>query len=228
MRVQDFFGALGPGSAGKTKPDPLDRPIPLDWLGAIDAELELDVRRVEDSPVSVRNATATGTLSDGRLALSPWRATLAGTPVRGDLSIVPSEDGAEFGVAAETERLDLGDVLGQLEAGRQVQGNVADLTLAGSSRGRTLRALLQGADLNLKTQRGRITSGDDEAEKPWTLDITAAEIAVNQGQPIKISVDGKYRAVPLALVADTMGWWLAGLDPALLIQALLDEPADIH
>ncbi len=203
-QLRDFFGAPDPSSLDKAKPHALDRPIPLEWLGAIDAQLDLDVRSVADSLVPIRDAATTGTLSDGRLALSPLRATLGGIPVRGDLTIVPSEDGAEFGLAAEADTLDLGDVVELLEPGGHVQGNLEDLTLAVSSRGRTLREVLRGADLNLRTQRGRIISGDDEAETRWTFDITGAEIAANRAQPTRINVDGKYRAVPLALAAETM------------------------
>ncbi len=204
MQLRDLFATPDQRPVDQPKRGLLDRPLPLDWLAAIEAELELDVQRVVDSPVPIRNAAATITLSGGSLALSPWRATLAGTPVAGDLTLVPAGDGAECRLAAETERLDLGDTLAQPERGSQIRGSVEDLTLTMTSRGHTLRALLQGTDFNLKTQSGRITSGDAKAGRPWTFDIAAAEIAAKKAQPIKISVEGDYRDKRFALVADTV------------------------
>jgi hypothetical protein len=204
LLLGDLSAAPDPASSDQTKPDALDRPFPLDWLAAIDAELELDVGHVMDSPVPVRNATATAKLSGGELALSPWRATLAETPAAGALRVVRVEDAAEIRFTARTQRLDLGHVLGQLEGGGQIRGNVEELTLAVSGRGPTARALLQDADLSLKARKARITSGDDTPEKPWTLDIAAAEIGARAAQPTTISAAGEYRGIPLELSAETM------------------------
>lgn len=203
--IPELFTGTEPGTMDKkATPAPLDRPVPLDWLAAIDAELELDVQQIMDSPVPIRNAVATARLSNGRLTLSPWRASLAGAPVTGELTISPAEGGAEFGLAAGIEQLDLGEVFDTLEPGREVEGSLENLTLSVSTRGHTLRALLQGAELNLKTQTGRISSADDKAGMTRTLDITAVEIGTKQAGPMRVEAEVEYQGVPLALIAETM------------------------
>ncbi|MDJ0890848.1 MAG: AsmA family protein [Gammaproteobacteria bacterium] len=204
MRIQDLFVATDRGSVDKTQPDVLDRPVPLDRLAAIDAELELDVHGVLDSPVPIGQVAAHVKLSSGRLSLSPWRGTLAGTPVTGDLTLGRAEDGAELRLAANTKRLDLGEVLAKLEAADGAQGSVEELSLTLSSHGPTIRALLQGADLSLKSETGRITLGDDKAEEPWSFHITAAEIGAKPAGPVRVSVEGEYRDAPVTLAAETM------------------------
>ena len=61
-----------------------DRPIRLDWLKDIDAQLELNVKRVADSPISVENIRSAVTLSNGKLS-APFRGVLAGASVDGQI-----------------------------------------------------------------------------------------------------------------------------------------------
>lgn len=199
---QDLSAGPRPRTAGRPELDVLDRPVPLDWLAAIDAELELDVQRVIGAAVPVRNAVTTAKLSGRGLTLSPWRATLAGTPVTGNLAITLGERAPTLRLTAQARRLDLGDLLRQLAADAPIQGRLEDLTLAVNSRGRTVRTLLKGANLSLKTQRGRVSSGNDKPGTPWSIDIAAAEIEARRDQPIAIRVDGKHRDTPFALTTN--------------------------
>jgi len=203
-RIQDFFAAPAPRPAGKRAATFLDRPVPLDWLASIDTELELTVRRVLGGPVHIRSAAAVVKSHQGGLTVSPMRATLAGTPMRGVLSIALGDPAPEIRLAAQADRLELRSLLEQLGAGTPIQGGADNVSLAVTSRGNTIRALAQRADLRLKMQRGRIRSGDDQAGQRWTLDIAAAEIVAKKAQPIRISVNGNYRAKPFALVTETV------------------------
>jgi uncharacterized protein involved in outer membrane biogenesis len=201
LHVQDLFAASAASPADNTKPDALDRPIPLDWLVSMDAELALDVGRVRGGPVPIRNATVTAKLSNGRLAISPLRATLAGAPVTGDLSLALEQDAPAIRLAARSKQIDLGKLF---EASAQIQGRAEDLTLSLRSRGRTMRSLLRRANLSLKMQSGRIVYTHEKVGKPRELEISAAEIVAREAQPLRLSLDGEYRAMPLSLVLDTV------------------------
>ena len=202
LRVQDLATASDP--AARKQADALNRPLMLDWLSGVDTELALEIRRVVGSPVPIRNATATAKVTDGRLTLAPTRLTLAGTPVEGGLTLGLVQGRAQIGLTAQTRRLDVGQTLKQLEAGKNISGNLEDLKLAVNSRGSSLRALLERADFSLKTRKGLIRSGDARAAEPWSIHIKAAEMKAREAQPISVNLDGRYREEPLVLTAQIL------------------------
>ncbi len=205
LRAEDLVVTADPPQAEKRLPDALDRPISLDWLTKTDAELELEIRRVVDTPVPLRNVTATARLLGGRLTLSPAGATLAGIPLQGSLTVSRGDDGADIGLTARADGVDLGELLDQLESKAALRGHANGVTLAMTSRGQTMRALLQGADLSLQTQRTLLTVAEQQAKEPWQFDISAATLSTRPALPVTITVDGEYRSKPFALSMDTIG-----------------------
>lgn len=202
LYMQDFLATATPNPADDAKPAFLDQLIPLGWMAAMDAELALDIEHVLGSPVSIDNAALTAKLSNGELSVSPLRARLAGIPLTGDLAITVGEEAPAFSLATQTRRLDVQAILEPLGVSMPVQGNTENVTLTVNSRGRTLRKLLQRADVSLTAQGGHILFDTAEAEAPWSFKVAAAEIIAKAAQPISISVDGVFRDMPLTLVVD--------------------------
>jgi len=181
----------------------LDRPVPLDWMAAIDAELALDIRRIQGGPVSIDDIAVTATLADSELTLAPVRATLDNIPLTGELAIALREEAPAIRLAAQTERLDLSAIRKRLGETMPVQGDAENLRLAANSRGRTPRQLWQHLDFSLKTQGGHVTLGDAQAGQAFDFQVTTAKVEAREAQPISINVDAKHRSVPLALALET-------------------------
>jgi len=202
MHIQELLTPPEPND--QTQPDPLDRPLLLEWLTAIDARLELVVQRVEDSPVPIRNAAVTTTLNSGELVLSPWRATLFETPITGQFVLAEAEGAAKINLTAEAEQLDLGHMLRELGSSSPVQADIQNLALSLNSQGNTLRTLLRDAKVNVETGQADIRSEADNTRLPWIFEITQAELAATEAQPTRVSVEGTFRGAPLTLLAETV------------------------
>ena len=201
LHVQELFATSKRNSGNDSKRDVLDRSIQLDWLTAMDAELEIDIGRVLGSAMSIGNTVATVKLDNGRLTVSPLQATFAGSAITGDLSVVLGNDVPAIKLNANSTGLDLGKVLGELEVSKKIRGNLGNLSFAVASRGNTIRSLLRSADLSLKTGEGTILYGEDKVEE---VKIAAAEIEVKEAMPVRLSVEGKFRAMPVALDVNTV------------------------
>ncbi len=115
LNIQELFANSEGSSANEAKPDFLDRPIAVDWLSAIDAEIEFDIKSVLGSPLPVADLAGTFKLKSGGLSVSPLQATLAGTPVTGDLSVILGKDAPAIRLTAASKGIDLGKIFEELE-----------------------------------------------------------------------------------------------------------------
>ncbi len=202
LHIRDFLIKSNSSSADGTRLHVLDRPLSLNWIKAIDADLELDIGRILGVPVAVENAMTTFRLGGGRLHLAPLQATLTGIPLSGSFTIDPTLEAPAIRVATQTGRLDLGSMLERLEVNVPIRGNADSLTLALNSRGHTLRTLLRHADVTLEARGGRITAHESDAENPWTLAVTGARLEAREAAPVRVRLEGETRGIPLSLALD--------------------------
>ena len=65
----------------------LDRPIKLDWLKDFDTKLDLDVKRVADSPIAVEKVRSAVTVANGNLN-AQFRGRVAAAPIEGNIRLI--------------------------------------------------------------------------------------------------------------------------------------------
>ncbi len=202
LHLEELVAAPDPDPAVGTKPALLDRPLPPDWLDAVDVDFALDVGRISGGPVPIRDAALRVTLKDQELSVSPFKMTLSDARMTGDLSVALRDGAPAVRFAAQAQGLDLTRVLRRLEPDAQVQAGAEKLKLAVTSRGNTLRKLLGHADFRLDLEGGQVTYRGAGAKRTWDLAIASGEIGARGGGPLKFNLEGSYGAMPLTLRVD--------------------------
>lgn len=139
----DLSGVAG-GSAAKGTADPLDRPLPLDLLTAVDLRMELAAARLVVAGIAVDAATATATLADGVLTLDPVAGRVAEGPVTGRIALDAGKHPAQLALAASASGMAMGTLYRALTGEALVEGR-GDAVLDLRGTGTTPRALLGSA-----------------------------------------------------------------------------------
>jgi uncharacterized protein involved in outer membrane biogenesis len=154
--------ALAPpgGTEADAKPGPFvipDQPLPLDGLGAVDADLELDVGNVALKPgLELTSLKGTVKVAEGRLTLAPFGAGLSG----GSLSLDLRLGGGAMKAKGTARSIDFGRLLKTLAVSEEVTGNLdAGFDLRGS--GNSPRALASSLNGHAEIGRGQGTIDND-------------------------------------------------------------------
>lgn len=191
-------GGAAPETAGPERVFP-DDPLPLDGLGAVDLDLTLKVASLAGAPVSVEAVEARVGLDNGVLAVKPLRATVAGSPVEGELHIDTRRGAPGLRLAARAAALDLGRLLAEAGVTGLFEGNArasADLSGSGASMAELMAGL--DGDIRIVAGNGRLkTQAFDaavgganallgtlfEGRKEWTVvNCAVASVGIGKGR----------------------------------------------
>ncbi len=130
-----------------------DAPLSLDGLKAVDLDLALSIGALAGYPVSAGALEARVSLDNGALAIAPFRATLAGSPVEGAFHLDASQAVPRVRLAARADRVDLGRLLKETGVTGLFEGQVkASAEFTGA--GRSVAALMAGLDGGIRIVSG--------------------------------------------------------------------------
>jgi uncharacterized protein involved in outer membrane biogenesis len=173
----------------------LDRPIRLDWLGALDARVRLDVAEVPGSPVPVEKFSSDVKLEEGALAAS-IRGRVAGARLQGQVGLARRRDVPSLSVKAAIGAVDAGRILRQLKLPLVLAGTVKSLRIDGRSSGRTPRALLEQAELSVRAESDGLKGAGTILRRKVELDLAAIEAAAGKGRGVTAVLAGRLNQVP--------------------------------
>ena len=225
------LGGLRPGSAGSGPPGAAgdgakernrrpgrvfpDSPLPLDGLRDVDLDLTLSVETLTGYSVPVGAVQARISLEDGALAIEPFSATVAGSPVEGTLGLDARRAMPRLRLAARAAGFDLGRLLEDAGVTGLFEGKAwASADLAGS--GRSVAALMAGldGDIRLAGGSGRLKTaavGGAVAgvllagRRQWTIvNCAVASIGIEKGRATSrvVRIDTEYSTVAVKGAAD--------------------------
>jgi uncharacterized protein involved in outer membrane biogenesis len=200
------LNALGDPSS---KPTPktgqaglLDRPIKLDWLKAVDAKLNLNVKHVADSPLPVENVKLAVTLANGILS-APFRGKLSGAPIDGQMHLSQPENLPAVSLQAALGRIDVGQALKKLKIPDIVVGTADTVDLDGSSTGKTLRALGEKAAFNLQIKPANLSYTAEIANQTVDFQVESAKLVAQKGQALTGAFNGTLRGAAFNVEVST-------------------------
>ncbi|MGD9079353.1 MAG: AsmA family protein [Desulfobacterales bacterium] len=182
-----------PSSKTRTK-ELLGRPIKLDGLKEFDANLDLTVEQVADSPIAVADIKTTVTLTNGELN-APFRANMAGAPVDGQIQLNQSKNVPAVALKTTIEKIDVGQILKQLKISDVVIGTADAVELDGSSMGGTLRALLEKATITLQVKPAELSYIAEISNQKVDIRIESAELVMHRDQKLTGAFKGSLRGV---------------------------------
>ncbi|NIQ90253.1 MAG: AsmA family protein [Deltaproteobacteria bacterium] len=211
-------------SSKKRKDGLLDRPIKLDWLRDFDTNLDFEVKRVADSPIAVEKVRSAVKVANGNLNVS-FRGTVATAPIEGNIRLIQRRKVPNISLKADIGRIDAGQTLKQLELPEMVVGTVDGANLEGSSRGKTLHALLEQAAITLQIRPAKVNYTANFAAQKVDVTFQSAEFVARQDQPVTATFTGTLQDVPFN--ATVSGVSLAGMrtiDTVLPVRVALQTP----
>jgi uncharacterized protein involved in outer membrane biogenesis len=167
----------------------LDRPIKLEGLKHFDARLDLAVKRLADSPISVADVRSTVTLMDGQLK-APFRASLAGAPVDGHIQLHPDKNLPAVSLKGRIGHIDVGQTLKQLKLPGIIAGTAEAIVLDASSKGKTLRALGGQAAVAVQIKPANLTYATEIAGQTVKIQVESAALAARRDQPLTGTFSG--------------------------------------
>ncbi|MGD8651460.1 MAG: AsmA-like C-terminal region-containing protein, partial [Desulfobacterales bacterium] len=177
------------------RPGLLDRPIKLDALNAFDARLELSVKQVADSQMPVADISSTVTLTNGELN-TPFRASITGTPVKGQIDLRQQNDISNVSFNATAEKIDAAQILKQLKMPEMVSGTIDAVALKASSTGKTLRALLEQAAFTLQLKPADLSYTFQIAGQTRDFTFSDVELAARRNEPLAAVFEGTLDGTP--------------------------------
>lgn len=119
-------------------------PLPLQDLRAMDAHMDLHVRKLDVGGLRLTNADATVQLTGGRLALKPVRALLAGGQVEGEAVFDASGKAPDLALRLVARQIDLGLIMKD-NGSDALTGGRTDARLDLRGKGDNIRALMASA-----------------------------------------------------------------------------------
>ena len=194
-------------TASKTAPQGrrtglLDRPIKLEALNAFDARLELSVKQVADSPIPLADISSTVTLTNGKIS-APFRAKLAGAPVKGQLQIEHQKNIPAVSFEATTGTIDVGQTLKQLKIPEIVSGTADTVEVEAGSMGQTLSALLAHPAFRVQLKPANLLYSIDLGDSAFDFQIKSADLAADKDQPLTGAFTGMLRGKSFNAEAST-------------------------
>ncbi len=241
--------AAGGGAKGrKGRPDRVfpDDPLPLDGLKAVDLDLTLGVEELAGSPVPVGALQARISLEDGALAVRPFSATVAGSPVEGALGLDARRAAPRLRLTARAPDLDVGRLLEEAGVTDLFEGKArVSADLAGS--GASIAAFMAGLDGNVElVGGGRVKTGVLDAavggarallgalfsgRRQWTVvNCAVASIGIEKGRAASRAalVDTGYSTVTAKGTANLASETLDLVVEPRVKSATLDIAAPLH
>jgi uncharacterized protein involved in outer membrane biogenesis len=177
------------------KAEVFDRPIRLDWLKDIDAKLELNVKRVADSPISVENIRSAVTVTNGKLS-APFRAELADALIDGQIHLTQPKNLPRVSLKAKIGRIDVGQTFKQLKLPDKIAGTADAVVLDGSSQGETLNALLKQATITLRIKPANLSYTDQIVARTINFTFDSAEFFTEKDRPVTAVFAGTLQQLP--------------------------------
>ncbi|MGD9055921.1 MAG: AsmA family protein [Desulfobacterales bacterium] len=189
------FKALSKSTSKSGSAGMLDSPLKLDALNAIDARLDLTVKDVVDSPISVTDVNSTITLTNGELN-APFRASLTGAPVKGQIDLRQRNDIANVSFNATGGKIDAAQTLKQLKMPEMVSGTADAVELTASSTGKTLRTLFEQAAFTLQIKPANLGYTLQIANQTLDFTFSGVELAARRNEPLAAVFEGTLNGEP--------------------------------
>ncbi len=173
----------------------LDAPLPLASLRTIDADLKLDVGRLQGLSIPVERLRGSAQLTGGRLQVPSLIAVVAGISMQSTLQADASQDDARLRATASASRFDLARLLKKLELEAPATGTIGQSTVTVETHGASLRNWIGNAKMSARVDPSMLKQRDGEAE----LRVDRASLLAGPDVNVRAEMRGMFREYPVEL-----------------------------
>jgi uncharacterized protein involved in outer membrane biogenesis len=141
-----------------------DKPIELEWIKKLNADVELNIARLVLAGAQYQNMHGKVEITDGVLRANPLEATLAGVTATGQYVIDVSSTPPTFSTSLTAQRVDMGEITGYWSQPPFMHAS-GDVQLELSGSGESQAAILSSATGHLRVVTSEGTAEVAQAEK---------------------------------------------------------------
>ncbi len=190
------------GPAAPRDPLDLDEPVLiLDPLRTFDAEFNVTIHEVANSPIGLRDASLKTVVADGGLT-ALMAVTVADVPFAGEIRVAPDTGGTPaVDVSLSAARADIGELARLLLNAEGVEGGFETAEVSFSARGETIRLLAESAELRSSIAAASLSYGNVAGGRPVKFTLDAADMVMPALDRSRIAARGTLLGEPFSLQA---------------------------
>lgn len=201
---------LAPPPSAKPRPDPaqpvrpmLQVPILPKGVDLTDADVAVRVKRLAGAPLDPGDMAFDGRIREGAMQPSTFAARVAGTPLRGAVSLDLRGEVPSGALWLFAENVEAGRILRELGLARDLDASVAALRIFLQARSSLLGDLLAQSALVGNVEGGRLTVRDPNTRAEVRVALERGELRADPGKPVRLDLTGAIDDIPVKLDLET-------------------------
>jgi hypothetical protein len=179
----------------------IDIPILPRGVNLADADIGIGLERVAFKRIPITNVGFATRLRDGRMAPSPWAATVADVPFAGEARLDLRGEMPEAGLTLAAGKVDIGALLRRLEIANDVAASADGLRAQATLRGSRLGELAALSSFDATLDGGRLRIAGAAGKTLADIAVREAALGAAPGGPVAVRVDGALDATPITIYA---------------------------
>jgi uncharacterized protein involved in outer membrane biogenesis len=181
----------------------IDVPILPRGIELADADVHLDLVRVELGRAELAEVELSARIRDGRLPPSPWRARVAGVPFEGRVALDLRGQVPEMSLSMSAQEVDVGALLRTLRVAEIIDERAARLHVELAGRGSSLADLLDHLSLQAHLAGGELTVRGPASRPVARIRVEEIVVGALPGEPVTVRVDGALNETPTAITVSS-------------------------
>lgn len=167
------------------------QPLPFELLTAFDAGLELKIEKVSGLEVEIDRVSTSFKLHDGDLVV-PLQLQLAGVPLTAEIGVRYGGELAEILAVANSQNVEFEQLRSLVDVPDHLTGAIGQMRATASTSGRFADDLIAHLVARIEVDDATLFLTDESAEGPLEVEFERAHIVHRTGQPLAISVNGRF------------------------------------
>jgi hypothetical protein len=199
LDVDELEHMLPPPDPKAPKKSMIELPILPTGISLFDADVDVQVKRVQMRPAPVTDVAFAGHIREGRMWPSPFSANLVGVTFSGATALDLRSDVPEASVWVAAENVDIGGLLRQLHVVKELDSRVDSLRVELIGRGSRLGEMLERSSLLAELGSGQLTLKDPNSTVKIAIELSKGIARALPGQRVSVDLDGRIDVTPIAI-----------------------------
>ena len=203
LDVAELESLLPKSEKKKTRGPVLDIPILPQGIDLTDADVEVRLKRLLNSPLDVREVSFDGRVRDGYMHPSPFAATVADTMLRGALLLDLRGTDPNAGLWLFANNVNIGDLLRKLDLARDIDSSIDLIQIYLATRSTRLGDMIARADLTGNFVGGKLALRDANTGATAQIALETGLLRAAPGDKVRLDLEGTLDTIPIKIGVET-------------------------
>ena len=199
LDVDEFERMLPPSDPNAPAKSMFELPILPQGISLLDADVDVQMKRVGIEPATVTDVSFAGHIRDGRMWPSPFSVNLAGALFSGAIALDLRGKVPEASVWVATEKVDIGGLLRKLKVVSDVEAGAEQLRAELIGRGSHLGEMLERSSLLAEVESGQMILRDPNRTLQLPIKVSKGTARAAPGQAVTLDLDGAIDVIPVTI-----------------------------